>query len=132
MDEPKMKKHITAVGAIQIVFGALWLIISIGGYILLSKLLDFIPTDNMPAFAASLVSYIFIVIPIFLGCLSLLSLIGGIGLLSLKKWARIMVLIVSFIGCLQIPFGTLAGVYSIWVLMQNDTIKLFNQEPKVQ
>jgi hypothetical protein len=128
MEESKMKKHLTAVGAIQIVFGAIWLLISIGAYILFSKLTEFIPTNDMPEFVASLISYIFIIIPIFLGCLSLTSLIGGIGILSLKKWARIMVLIVSFIGCIQIPFGTLAGVYSIWVLMQDDTIKLFKTE----
>ena len=35
-------------------------------------------------------------------------------------------MIVSAIGCLNIPIGTLAGVYSLWVLLQDETIKLFD------
>jgi hypothetical protein len=57
--------------------------------------------------------------------------VGGIGLLSYKPWARILVMIVAAMGCLVIPIGTLVGVYSIWTLMQDDTIKLFKTEPKV-
>ncbi|MBA4322693.1 MAG: hypothetical protein C0408_07740 [Odoribacter sp.] len=128
MEESKMKKHVTTVGAIQIGFGSLGIIIAIGFYILLSNLLDFIPKEEMPAFVASFLSYLFKAIPIVLGVLSLLGLVGGIGILSYKSWARIMVIIVAVIGCLNIPIGTLAGVYSIWVLMQDDTIKLFKKE----
>jgi hypothetical protein len=32
-------------------------------------------------------------------------------------------------GCFFIPIGTLIGVYSIWTLMQDDTIKLFKPQP---
>lgn len=121
-----MKKHVTAVGAIQIGFGSLGLIASVGAYILFSNLLDFIPKDGMPEFAASFLSYLFKALPIVLGCISLLGLVGGIGVLSYKPWARIMVIIVAVIGCLNIPIGTLAGVYSIWVMMQDETLKLFS------
>jgi hypothetical protein len=36
---------------------------------------------------------------------------------------------VAALGCLNIPIGTLKGVYFLWVLLQNDTIKLFEQKP---
>lgn len=123
-----MKKHVTAVGAIQIGFGSLGLIISAGLFILFSQLFDFIPKDDMPEFVANFVSYLFIVLPVVFGLLSLLGLIGGIGLLIYKPWARIVVIVVAALGCLNIPIGTFVGVYSIWVLMQDDTIKLFKKE----
>jgi hypothetical protein len=125
MEDSKMKKHVTAVGAIQIAFGLLGLVISGGLFVLLGNLLDFIPTEDMPEFVISFLSYLFKALPIVFGGISILGLVGGIGLLSYKSWARIMVIIVAVIGCLNIPVGTLAGVYSIWVLMQDDTIKLF-------
>jgi len=39
------------------------------------------------------------------------------------------VIVVAALGCLNIPIGTLKGVYSLWVLLQDETIKLFT--PKV-
>jgi hypothetical protein len=54
-----------------------------------------------------------------------LGIIGGIGLFSYKPWSRILVMIVSAINCLHIPIGTAKGIYSIWVLMQPETIELF-------
>jgi hypothetical protein len=36
-------------------------------------------------------------------------------------------MIVSAINCLNIPVGTAKGIYSIWVLMQPETIDLFEQ-----
>jgi hypothetical protein len=128
MEESKMKKHVTAVGAIQIGFGTLGLIISMGLFILLSQLFNFIPKEDMPEFVANFISYLFKVLPVVMGVLSVLGLIGGIGLLAYKGWARIIVIVVSALGCLNIPIGTLVGVYSIWVLMQDDTIRLFKKE----
>ena len=57
---------------------------------------------------------------------SIPGIIGGIGLLKYKNWARILVLIISAIGLLNVPFGTALGIYSIWTIVQDETIKLFN------
>ena len=56
---------------------------------------------------------------------SSLGIIGGVGLFSYRPWARILVMIVSAINCINIPIGTAKGVYSIWVLMQPETIEMF-------
>jgi hypothetical protein len=65
---------------------------------------------------------------VLVGFLSTLGLVGGIGLLVYKPWARYLVVVISALDCLIIPFGTVKGVYSIWVLVQDETIKLFNKE----
>ncbi len=49
---------------------------------------------------------------------SLPSLIGGIGLLKGKDWARTAVLIVSFFNLLAFPLGTALGAYGIYMLWE--------------
>lgn len=62
----------------------------------------------------------------FLIFVSIPGLIAGVGLLKHKNWARILTLIISAIDLLNIPFGTALGIYSIWVLVQEETIQIFN------
>jgi len=50
---------------------------------------------------------------------------GGIGLLACKPWARVLTLVMAALGLLNIPIGTLKGVYIIWVLVQQETVSLF-------
>ena len=69
--------------------------------------------------------FLSISLPLLVGFLSTLGLVGGIGLLSFQPWARYLVIIVAALGCLNIPIGTLKGVYSLWVLLQDETIKMF-------
>ena len=54
------------------------------------------------------------------------SLIGGIGLFNRRAWARILILVLSFLSLISIPFGTALGIYGIWALLQDKTIELFN------
>jgi hypothetical protein len=126
MEDSKMKKHVTAVAAIQIGFSTLWLI----GAIALHFILVFARNqtggdDNVGVQVLTLIS---IILPLFVGVIALIGLIGGIGLLSYKQWGRVMTIIVSALGCFNIPIGTLIGVYSIWVLMQDETVKLFQTQ----
>jgi hypothetical protein len=51
--------------------------------------------------------------------------ITGIGLLRLRPWARIAGIVISIIGLKMIPFGTIVGVYGLWVLFSKDTERLF-------
>jgi hypothetical protein len=128
MEDSRMKKHVTVVGAIQIGLGSIGLLIALGLYILLSNAKEIIPYEDIPTFVVNFISYLFLVLPIVIGILSLTGLVGGIALLSYKPWSRILVIIVAALSCLNIPIGTLIGVYTIWVLMQDDTIKLFKKE----
>ncbi|MBP1649656.1 MAG: hypothetical protein H6Q30_3101 [Bacteroidetes bacterium] len=49
------------------------------------------------------------------------GIIGAIGLLKRKRWARIVLLAVSFLTLIHFPFGTALGAYGIWVLMKDET-----------
>jgi uncharacterized membrane protein len=123
MEESRMKKHVTIVGALQIGFSSLWLIASIVLYFVFNFARGQVGDDET---AVRVLSFMAFALPMFLGMISVIGLVAGIGVLSYKGWGRIITIIVSALGCFNIPIGTLVGVYSIWVLMQDDTVKLFN------
>jgi hypothetical protein len=125
MEESKMKKHVTVVAALHIGFGILGLIAALAVFFALSFAKGVVGNEDIPNMVLGFLS---VSLPLLIGFLSTLGLVGGIALLSYKNWARILVLIVAAMGCLNIPIGTLKGVYSIWVLMQDETIKLFKTE----
>jgi hypothetical protein len=75
--------------------------------------------------AMAITALIGIAIGSFLIITSIPGIVGGIGLLKYQPWARILVLILGFINLINIPFGTILGAYTIWALMNDDIIKLF-------
>lgn len=120
-----MKKHVTAVAAIQIGFSTLWLIGAVVLYFVFMFARSQVGGDEV---AEKVLTLLAMILPVVIGVIALIGLIGGIGLLSYKQWGRIMTIIVSALGCFNIPIGTLIGVYSIWVLMQDETVKLFQTQ----
>ncbi len=124
----KMKKHVTVVGAINIGFGILGLIGAIIVFFVLHFARGFIPSDGMPANVFTLISGLFVILPVLIAVFATLDLIGGIGLLSFQPWSRYLVIVMSALGILNIPIGTLKGVYSLWVLLQDETVKLFEKK----
>ena len=125
-----MEKHVTLVAALCIGFGALGVLIAIILFIILvgSGLLS----GDAEAFAIT--SIVGSVLAMFLIMISIPDIIGGIGLLKRRPWARILVLIISCIDLICFPIGTAIAVYCIWVLLQDETAKLFNPSkiPDVQ
>jgi hypothetical protein len=121
-EDSKMKKHVTIVGSLQIGFSTLWLIAAIILFFVLNFARGFVEND---AVATKVLGFISFILPVFIGVIAILGLVGGIALLSYRAWARVLVIIVSALGCLNIPIGTLVGVYTIWVLMQDETVKMF-------
>ena len=125
MEDSKMKKHVTVVGAIHIGFGMLGLIAAVVIFFVLSFARGLVESEEIPNMVLRILS---ISLPLLIGFMSTLGLVGGIGLLTFMPWARYLIIVVAALGCLNIPIGTLKGVYSLWVLLQDDTIKLFEKK----
>ena len=122
MEDSKMRKHVTVVGAIHIGFGILGLIGALAIFFALNFARGFVTGDEIPTVV---LGFLALSLPLLVGFMSTLGLVGGIGLLSFQPWARSLIIVVAALGCLNIPIGTLKGVYSLWVLLQDETIKLF-------
>ncbi len=124
-EDSKMKKHVTIVGVIHIAFGVLGLIGAMTVFFALHFAKGFVSNEEIPAMVLTTLA---ISLPLLIGFMSTLGLVGGIGLMAYKNWARYLVIIVAALGCLNIPIGTLKGVYSLWVLLQDETIRLFEKK----
>jgi hypothetical protein len=129
MEDSKMKKHVTVVGAIHIGFGLIGLIAAVAVFFALNFARGFVGSDEVPNM---ILKFLSLSLPLLIGFMSTLGLVGGIGLLSHYPWARYLIIVVAALGCLNIPIGTLKGVYSLWVLLQDDTVKMFEKKEIVQ
>ena len=112
-----MRQHIDTVAWLHIATGALGVLsaFAVGGLIGgLGLFSGDAQTAGIIALAAAFVAVLF-------GLISIPALVGGWGLLKRKPWARLLVLIVSFLSLPGFPVGTLIGGYSIWVLMNDES-----------
>jgi hypothetical protein len=125
-----MNQHVTAVAILHIGLGVIGVLVGVFLFMLFTILTRVVP-DNEAQF-------IFPLLATFLGggfvVASSLGIIGGIGVLKYKEWARILVLVISAINVMNIPIGTVVGAYSIWALVQPETVKLFDarRQPTLQ
>jgi hypothetical protein len=55
------------------------------------------------------------------------SIVIGVGLLSFRGWARVSGILLAVFQLLNLPLGTLVGLYSLWVLFSDDADMIFNR-----
>ena len=120
-----MKKHVTLVAALQTGFSALGLLAAMILFFVFNFARGQVGDDETARKVLGILEFI---LPFVIGSISLMGLAGGIGLFAYLPWARYLVMVVAALGCLNIPFGTAKGIYALWVLLQEDTIKLFTPE----
>lgn len=116
-----MEKHVTVLGILYIAFSALMLLLAViifaavvGGGIISGDSEAIAITSIVGPAAAFL--FLLLAAP---------GLIGGLYLLKRRPWARILVLVLGFLNLIEIPIGTALGIYTIWVLLKNETVDLF-------
>jgi hypothetical protein len=122
-----MYSHIKILGWINIIFGALGMIAALVVFSIFGGLAGLVgfSGDADSRVAAPILFLIGGMVLILLIVLSVPGLIGGIGLLKFKPWARILMIILSALHILNIPIGTLLGVYGLWALLNPETEALF-------
>lgn len=115
-----MEKHLTLVASFHIAVGILGIILSA---VIWGVLVGWgiITGDDSLMAAASLIASVISAILLFV---SILGIIGAVGLLKRRSWARILILIVSALYLIKVPYGTALGVYSIWALLNEETKQL--------
>jgi hypothetical protein len=119
-----MEQHINIIAALNIIFGTIKLLI---GLILLGILMTGgLVADDPGAFA--LTTIIGIIIALFFAVKSLPEIIGGLGLLKRKLWARILIIILGCLDLIEFPIGSAIGIYTLWVLLNEETVAIFNYE----
>lgn len=116
-------RHISLLGILYVglsllsLLGALVVFLALSGAGLLS--------GDLGVFA--LTSGIGTAIALFLLVLGLPGLIGGFGLLRRRPWARTLVLVLGILNLVNFPFGTLVGLYTLYVLFRVDVEREFGR-----
>lgn len=122
-----MDTHVKVLGALQIalgamgLFGALVLVFVFGG----AASAVGVSGDPEASMALPIIGITGMALVTCLAALSLPSVIVGIGLIRLRPWARVGGMVISILSLMMIPFGTIVGVYGLWVLFSKDTERLF-------
>lgn len=119
-----MEEHVTILGALYIAFNALGIVVACIVFMVLSS--SGLISGEAEAIAITSGVGFFVAIVIIIFCAP--GLIAGIGLLKHYAWARILTLILGCLNLVNIPFGTILGVYTIWVLMKEETAQLFTRD----
>ncbi len=118
-----MEKHITVIAVLYIVLSALGILASAVLFLVIAGG-GLLSGDSE---AIAITSTVGSILSFFVFVLSIPGIIGGIGLLKRREWGRILVLILGFLNLLNIPFGTALGIYTIWALMNDELIAMFQQ-----
>ncbi len=117
------KQHLKVVAALNIGLGVLGLILAMIAFIVLA----FIGLFSGDPDALPILTIIAFIVGGFLLITSVPDIIGGIGIVKRQSWSRILVLILSVLKLINIPLGTIVGIYSIWVLMQDEAVELLDR-----
>jgi hypothetical protein len=125
-----MEKHITVVGALRIGYAIVGLMVAAIIALLIvgpGVIAHCVGGDDE---ALVILTMIGVPIAFFFVVFSVIEIIGGIGILKRKNWARYLVMICSVIDLFNIPIGTALGVYCLWVLAQDETVRIFTHTPQ--
>lgn len=123
VEENRMKKHVNIAGILQIVFGSFLVLGGLAVAIAFGFVDQFVDDPTAIKVLGIIGTPLVALLLLFGGGM----IAGGIGLFYCKPWARILTLVLAAMGLLNIPIGTLKGVYIIWVLVQSETMSLFEK-----
>ena len=127
-----MQTHVKVLGVVYLFFGgcmlvaALFLFLTVGG---VAGIVGATAEPQDAAIAIPVLGFAGTALAAFFMLFALPSLITGYGLLTYKPWARIVGIVLSAFSLIHIPIGTAVGAYGLWVLLNQETERLFNNLP---
>ena len=130
-----MDLQVRVLAVFHIVFGIIGLVVALGILIVFGGLAGaagFAVAEEPDAWiAVPLFSIIGTALMLVALTLSIPGIIGGWGLLKRRSWARVLMIVLSALHLINIPFGTVLAVYGLWVLLSDETESLFSAPKQV-
>ena len=129
-----MTTHVKVLGALYIalsallLFAALFLFFAVGTA---TGIVGATADSEEAAIALPIIGIAGTALVLFLVVLALPGLLTGWGLLKFQPWARIVGIVLAVLHLINIPFGTVLGIYALWVLLSKETEPLFSGAPAV-
>lgn len=119
-----MRTHIKVVAVVNILFSALGVLGALA--VLFSGVFGSLFSGSLTGFIVGGATSV--LMSIVFGAVALFGLIAGFGLLNHQQWARYVAIIVAIFRLFSFPFGTIFAVYTLWVLLNDETKTIFAME----
>lgn len=122
-----MDTHVKVLGSLQIALGVMGLFTALVLVFVFGGVTSVIGTSGDPdaRVAMPIIGITGMALVTCLAALSVPGVIIGVGLIRLRPWARVAGMVISILSLMVIPFGTIIGIYGLWVLFSKDTERLF-------
>jgi hypothetical protein len=127
-----MAQHVKILGILHIVFGGLCVLGGLIAFAVMGGIAGIVNASEQSQDAAVAVPVLALIggfVCILCLVIGVPGLVGGVGLLQFRPWARITVIVLSALDLIHIPFGTALGIYGFWVLLNPQTEAMFNRRP---
>lgn len=117
-----LEQHRKVLGILYLVFGALWALAGIA-------LLVVFMAGALPAVQTRTERVVILLVGgagglLLLG-LAAVGIIGGVGMLKRRAWAKVPTLIAGMVSLLHFPVGTALAIYTLWFWLQPNSASLF-------
>jgi hypothetical protein len=125
-----LETHVTLLGLLIALWGGLGMLIGVsmaliaGGALVMME-----PGAANIGFAAGLTAGMFAILGVFGLVWGGAHLWTGSLIRRRRPFGRIMALALAVINLIVLPFGTALGIYALWVLLKNDSRRLFLEAP---
>jgi hypothetical protein len=117
----EMDQHVTILGWLYILGNIVFLLV--GGFVFV--LLTSVGAVSGDTEAVAVLGVVGTFVAGLLTVLALPGMLAGYGLLKRREWGRVLTLVVGLLGLANFPIGTIIGLYTFWVLLQNSAPEYF-------
>jgi len=126
-----MLTHVKVLGVLHIVLGALGVFSALVLAFVFGGAAGIVGSTGEPEahVAIPIIGITGTALILFVLVRSVPGVIVGIGLLKYRSWARIAGIVLSILDLIWLPFGTIVGIYGLWVLFSAETERLFAGSP---
>ena len=126
-----METHVKVLGILNIISGVLGLCAAFLLTVVFGGVAGLVgaEADGEAAIAVPIIGMTGAAIVTFVVLTSLPAIIIGYGLFKMLPWSRIAGIVISIISLISVPFGTIIGIYGLWVLFSKDGQAVFEASP---
>ncbi len=124
LHEQQLEQHVTVLGWLHIIGNLFFVLIGLFLFFFL-RTIGAVSGDPQALVVLSVVGTF---VGTLLTVLGLPGIVAGFGLLAHKEWARYLAIVLGVLNLLNAPIGTVIGIYTLWVLMQEDAAAFFATE----
>jgi len=119
-----MQTHVKIVALLNIGFGALSAVV--GTLVTFGLGLAGVASGDL--LGGLLLGTAGVVAGLVLVLIALPQIVGGVGLLAQRNWARWVLIVTSALGLFKyFPIGTVLNIYALWVLLHDETRQMMQR-----